>query len=390
MQATVREKLAERLLSYNRALGASQTVLENIESLSSAGTHAVVTGPQPGLLTGPLYTIYKAISAITVAERLASSSGRRFIPVFWNHSEDHDFAEVGHIYLLKENRPVILAYPPPESSGPKSVAEISLEEEKIERLLSRIAEATPKSEFKDSILNQVRELVRESHDFGDFFSRMMLWLFGGHGLVLVEPRHLQELIAPIFTRLIEEPDVTGRLVAQAGKVLEREGKAPQIRHPQWFCNFFIDRQRVTYRDRRFQIGEETFSREELLLMVQEEPYRFSSDVVTRPLIQDHLFPTYAYVAGPHEGAYLDQLHGVYRWFGLETPQVIPRYGATLIETRVRRILDRYAPWAEDLEEYRQPEQLMKRVVRATSDLGLSFARYREEIARILEEIKEYV
>ena len=363
-------------------------MLENIDLLSSAEARVVVTGQQPGLLTGPLYTIYKAISAIIVAERLSRSSEGRFIPVFWNHSEDHDFAEVDHIHLLKENEPILLRYPPPEpAAGPRSVSEIALDGDRLELVLSQIAEATPESEFKGPILDKIRELARRSHDFGDFFSRLMLWWLGDRGLVLVEPRYLRELMVLVFARLIEEPEATGRLISEAGERFRAGGQRPQIRQPGWFCNFFIDRRRVVYRDGQFSIDEKIRSKEELLQMLQEEPWRFSSDVVTRPLIQDWLLPTHAYVAGPHEAAYLAQLQEVYRWFSLEPPRVIPRYRCTLVERKIRKILERYAPWASDLEEYRQPERLGKQIIKATSEIGPTFARSREEMDRILDELK---
>ncbi|NIT78671.1 MAG: bacillithiol biosynthesis BshC, partial [Thermoplasmata archaeon] len=203
----------------------------------------------------------------------------------------------------------------------------------------------------------------------------------------VEPRHLRELMVPIFARMIEEPEATGRLVAQAGERLKQEGLKPPIDQPSWFCNFFLDRQRVAYEDGQFSIDGRAFSPEELLGLLQEEPQRFSADVVTRPIIQDWLFPTHAYVAGPHEASYLDQLREVYRWFSLKMPQILPRYGCTLVETRVRRIIDRYAPWIDDLEELRQPERLMKQIVKDTKEIGPTFARYRQEISRLLLEIK---
>ena len=390
-----RRALIERLIDYNRRLGAPPRVLENIERLGSgsegAQAVAVVSGQQPGLLGGPLYTIYKAISAIVLAERLGRTEGRPFVPIFWNHSEDHDFAEVGHIYLLREGRPVKLEYPPPEelAAGPRSVAELPLDPGQLERLLAQIEEATPQSEFSASILERVRELASCSRDFGEFFSRLMLWWFGEWGLVLVEPRTLRELMVPVFARLIEEPAATGRLVAQAGERLRREGRPPALRQPEHFCNFFVDRRRVLFRDGRFSIGVDgqTYSKEELLRLLEEEPERFSTDVVTRPLVQDWLLPTRAYVAGPNEAAYLAQLGEVYRWFSLRMPRVILRHRCTLIERRIKRILDRYAPWDVKLEDYREPERLAKRIAKAMSGLEEGFVRRREEIARILEGLK---
>ncbi|MFQ6118021.1 MAG: bacillithiol biosynthesis BshC, partial [Candidatus Bipolaricaulia bacterium] len=226
-------------------------------------------------------------------------------------------------------------------------------------------------------------------DFGDLFSRLMLWLLGRRGLVLVEPRSLRELMVPLFARLIEEPEATGRLINEAGERLREEGQAPPLRQPERFCNFFIDRRRAIWRDGRFSVDGRTYAKEELLELLQEEPHRFSSDVVTRPLIQDYLFPTYAYIAGPHEAAYLAQLEGVYHWFSLEPPRIVPRHRATLVERRIRKILDRYAPWADGLEDYRQPERLMRQIVSASTDLGPTFARCREEVDRILREVQGY-
>ncbi len=377
-----RQRLVDRLLDYNRRIDAPNRVTQNIESLSQPETYAVTTGQQPGLFSGPLYTVYKAISTIVICERL-STKKHPLVPVFWNASEDHDFPEVNHINVFKRNEPVKIHY----GNAAKDVAlsHMKLDKSELNKMLTVIEAISPNSEFKAPLLRKSKEIIENSSTVGDFFSRFMIWLFGESGLVMMEPQHFRELMIPVFDRLIRSPTECTQILNKAGSELEKLGYSPKIHKKSNLCNFFLlnedgKRLRITYNG-QFQAGDETFSQRELLSLLEGSPSRFSANAATRPITQDFLLPTFAYVAGPSEIAYQAQLKGLYDFFSLETPVIFPRFGATIVEKKVSKVLEKYS-----LEIYglRNPSKLLKDL--AKKKIEPLFDSFKSEVSRNMSEV----
>ena len=356
-----RPKIVDKLLDYNQKLNAPKPVLQNIRSLLQPETYAVMTGQQPSIFSGPLYTIYKAISAISICERL-SNRKHSFVPIFWNASEDHDISEVNHITVFKQNEPFKIRY----RCNSRSVAfsHIRLDKSEAKKILTIIGSVSPNSEFKTRLLKEIDGIIEESSTISDFFSRVMIYLLGDLGLVLIEPMCLRELMVPIFDKLIRKPTECTRILTETGSKLNKLGYSPKIHKKSNICNFFIlddegKRLRVTY-DGKFQVANKNFSQRELLSLLDENPSRFSANAVTRPITQDFLFPTFAYVAGPNEIAYYGQLKGIYDFFSIEMPVIFPRFGATIVEKKVSKVLKKYDTKIHDLSN---PEKLLKRLAK---------------------------
>ncbi|TET72736.1 MAG: bacillithiol biosynthesis BshC, partial [Candidatus Aminicenantes bacterium] len=188
-----------------------------------------------------------------------------------------------------------------------------------------------------------------------------------------------------FDRLIRRPTECTRTLNEAGSKLNELGYSPKIHKKSNICNFFIlneegKRLRVTY-DGKFQVANEAFSQRELLGLLHDNPSRFSANAITRPITQDFLFPTFAYVAGPNEIAYLVQLKGIYDFFGLEMPVIFPRFGATIVEKKVSKILAKYKL---EIHELRNPEKILKRL--AKEKIDDVFDSFRSEILRGMAEV----
>ncbi|MFQ6066761.1 MAG: bacillithiol biosynthesis cysteine-adding enzyme BshC, partial [bacterium] len=344
----------------------------------SENNFAVVTGQQPGLFTGPLFTIYKALSAIIISQRL-SNSRHQFVPIFWNASEDHDLREMNHIYVMKDNKPLRIDCPLRES---QSASEVELDQEKIAQMISRISEVTPNTEFKDSILEELQRLSAESRNLGDFFSRIMLNFLGEYGLILIEPKYLRKPMLPLFKRMIDNPAKCSKILNETGARLKELGYSPSIHKTPNLCNFFVERKKVTY-EGTFQVEDHAYSRKELLHLLEKNPLSFSANAVTRPITQDYLLPTYAYVAGPSEIAYFAQLKQIYRQFGIEMPLIYPRFGATVIENKVLVVLRKYGLEIFDLKS---PQALVKRLVARKIKPVFNSSRKRlQEIFRDIEK-----
>lgn len=386
-----RQKITEKLLDYNQKINAPKQVVQNIHSLSQPETYAVITGQQPGIFSGPLYTIYKAISAITICERL-SNQKHSFVPIFWNASEDHDISEVNHIAMFKQNDPFKIHYHC-DSRG-VAFSHIRLDKSEAKKILTIIDSVSPNSEFKTSLLKEVDGIIEKSSTIGDFFSRVMVYLLGDLGLILIEPKCLRELMVPIFDRLIRKPTECTRILSETGSKLNKLGYSPKIHKKSNMCNFFFlddegKRLRVTYNG-KFQVAEKTFSQKDLLNLLDENPSKFSANAVTRPITQDFLFPTFAYAAGPNEIAYYAQLKGIYDFFSLEMPVIFPRFGATIVEEKIFKVLEKHKT---QIHELNNPEKLLRRLAKQRiDDVFTSFRgetlRGMAEVARRAESIDE--
>lgn len=373
-----RSQVVENLTRYNQMLNAPAKVMQNIEILGSENNFAIITGQQPGLFTGPVFTIYKALSAIIISERL-SNSRHQFVPLFWNASEDHDFGEMNHIHVMDGDELLRIDYPLREEG---SVSEIKLDQEKIAEMILRINEATPNTEFKDSILEKIKNLSNQSKNLGDFFSRIMLNLLGEYGLILIEPKYLRKMMIPLFKKMIDNPARCSEILNETGARLKELGYSPSIHKKANLCNFFVERKNVIY-EGNFRIGGHAYSRNRLLHLLEKSPLSFSANAVTRPITQDYVLPTYAYVAGPSEVAYLAQLKQIYREFGVQMPVIYPRFGATVIENKVLKVLDKYRLKIFDL---RSPQPLLKRL--AATKIKPVFNSSRKKLQDIFQDIEE--
>lgn len=380
-----RQRIVDELLAYNRKIEAPKQVIQKIESLSQPKTYAVMTGQQPGLFSGPLYTVYKAISVIVMCEKL-SDEKNSFVPIFWNASEDHDLSEVNHLTLFRENEPFKINY----NCELKGVAfsHMSLDRFELKKMLTIIDGVSPNSEFKTRLLDEINGIIQRSSTIGEFFSRFMIYLLGEWGLVMIEPHYLRDLMIPVFDRLIRRPTECTQILNDTGLKLSKLGYSPKIHKKSNICNFFVlndegKRLRVTYNG-RFRVANETFSQKELLRLLGDNPYRFSANAITRPITQDFLFPTFAYVAGPNEIAYQAQLKEIYNFFALEMPVIFPRFGATVVEKKISKVLVKYKAKVNGLKN---PEKMLKGLAKERIDDV--FNSFKSEILRDMAEVTKH-
>jgi bacillithiol biosynthesis cysteine-adding enzyme BshC len=337
--------LVAHLLDYNTRLGASPGTIDHIKQLA-AGALVVMTGQQPGLLTGPLYTIYKAATCIRLAHHIKQTYNCPCVPVFWNAAEDHDLAEVNQAYLLdREDNWQRLELEVAKYSG-WAVGEIPLGAwAELGAPLDRIL---PDTDFKPALQQLLQQSWQASATWGDWFSRLLLKLFEKYGLLMVDPNQLpvRRLMIPVWERVLEDPLLPSRLVNRTGEKLQQAGYKMQLRRSPQSCAFFLfedhKRQAVSFSDGRFHTETTGYSAAELRSILHQQPQRFSPSVVLRAIVADHLFDTAVYVAGPGEIAYFPQLKPVYEQLGVSMPLIWPRTSLTIVETRIKKILDRYA------------------------------------------------
>lgn len=344
-----RKAVARALEAQNRRYGADETVLANARSLAGDDTYVISTGQQTGLFSGPLFTIYKAVTAVKLAERVSEETGVRAVPVFWMAADDHDYAEINHVHVCRTDGDALRFELSAADPDDRRSAGDRLLGPGIGALLDRFEAALPDSEYSPTAIGALREHCTAETTLSDAFARLMTLLFEGRGLVLVDPTDpaLKPLMRPVFEQEIRAPLSTTRSVLEASDELAVAGFRPQVSRSPDAVNLFIyhegQREALTCENGRFSNRDRSmsFSDRDLLRMLEDTPERFTHNVITRPLVQDTLFPSLTYIGGPAEVAYYGQLGGVYRQSGLPFPVVWPRASHTLVGARTVRVLEKH-------------------------------------------------
>ncbi|MCP4899452.1 MAG: bacillithiol biosynthesis cysteine-adding enzyme BshC [bacterium] len=350
-----RERLAAILSDQNQSYGCGPLTLQNIESLVQERACAVVTGQQVGLFSGPLYTIYKALTAIKLAESLSKRHGIRVVPIFWMAGEDHDFAEVNHIDLLDQaNQVQRISYEHDSSSGRVPVGGLRFSSE-IETCIEQLDAMTPPSEFKAEILSLMSGAYRPGRSFTEAFSQWLTCLCSTYGLVLIDPDHpdLKAMGHDVFLTEISQGSPSSRCVMQTSSRLVEGGYKPQVPQQEERLNLFLaehERLAIHLQDEVFAIKgtQRRLTKDEMVDLLHKSPHAFSPNVLLRPLWQDSILPTIAYVGGPGEIAYFAQLKGVYDHFEIPMPVIYPRKGFTFLEKSVDRSLEQFSLSVQDV------------------------------------------
>jgi bacillithiol biosynthesis cysteine-adding enzyme BshC len=350
-----REKLAEVLREQNKSYGCGAQTLAQIDRIVREEAAAVVTGQQVGLFSGPLYTIYKALTAVKLSAYLNAGGPGSFVPVFWLASDDHDLAEIDHITILsKDNRLEAIRCLMP-SAGARMPASNLILPPAIEDCHRQLRDSTLDSEFKPEVMEHLREAYGPGRSFAEAFARWLTRLFGAAGLILIDASHprLKEMGKDVFIREIEGRSPSTERAIAASRALLQAGYAAQVPLHEGILNVFYagrERQTIQWEGEAFAVkgAGRVFPKEELLSQAAEKPSSFSPNVLLRPIYQDCLLPTVAYVGGPGEIAYFAQMKGVYESYGLPMPVIYPRKSVTLVERKVDRILKKYGLTIPDL------------------------------------------
>jgi bacillithiol biosynthesis cysteine-adding enzyme BshC len=353
-----RVNLAQVLEDYNRSIGAGEKALQHIAELKKEDTVCVVGGQQAGLLTGPMYTIYKAISLIHWAQHERSKGSRSVIPVFWIAGEDHDWEEVDHVYVSdRHGQPAKLKL----SSSPHYRASIShwdVTGDHLKDFVDTIVQYLPDSACKQELTGKIKEMAALSSTLSSFFARLMAWLFEEEGLVLVDSADpaLRKLEAPFFYQLIESNEELHHCVKRQKQELERLGFPAQVElHPDDAHLFIYERgeRLLLQRDGvgfATKVGGYRYSRSELLRIAETRPEKLSTNVFFRTLMQEYLFPTVHTILGSGELAYWALFGRAFEHLEFRMPLIQPRFGATIIDPYEEKWMKGYGVQFEDVRK----------------------------------------
>ena len=313
--------------------------------LGGARSVAVVTGQQAGLFGGPLFTLLKALTTLGLARRLARECGTDVVPIFWIDAEDHDLDEVRVCHVLDRDLthlPITLDIDAPSGA---SVASIRLDAG-ITRAIDQLRAALAPTEFTGEVLDALEAAYVPGVRLVDAFARWLDRLLGPRGLVVFDASDpaAKPFVRSLFAQELDAPGRTARLAADAGAELTALGYHAQVVPVAGSVALFrLDGSRESIRvdGAGFVTGGRSVGADRLLRELDADPASFSPNVLLRPLMQDTLLPTAAYVAGPHELAYLGQLRRVYATFDVPMPVIYPRASATIIDHATAKFLARY-------------------------------------------------
>ena len=397
-QSTSREALSDVLKEANVGWGAGAETLSNIELLRESDCLAVVSGQQAGLFTGPLYTVYKALSAVKLAGCLRQRNTKA-VPVFWIATEDHDFPEVAKAeFIGRDCRLASVEVPFELHSEGKPVGCVRLDQT-TNAVIDALLEVLPVSEFSGDLEALLRDAWKPGRGYGEAFARMMTSLLSRHGLIFLDPMNpkLKQLAAPLYASAASRAQELANAVESRSRELVDAGYHAQVlASASSFPLFLHDdasgaRHALTRTDDgkyKAKNVEPAYTAEELSQLAAAEPERFSPNVTLRAVVQDFLLPTIAYIGGAAEIAYFAQTAEVYRVLGRPITPILPRASLTMIERHTSRLLERYNLGLADL--FTGPENLFSRVVEEHlgADTAKSFIETGESVNEQLDKLRE--
>lgn len=349
-----RQRLVEILRTQQDRRAAPAEARAAAARLADPRAVAVVTGQQAGLFGGPLYTLLKAMTAISIAERVTREHGVPAVPIFWIESEDHDWQEVNSCTVLDQDlhrSTITLGTPPGAGEGPVSSVRL---DPSVLAAVSSLRDTLPPTEFTAEVIDALSQAYRPGAGMSDAFGWWLSSLLGRFGLVVHDSSEpaAKALVGAVFTRELEQPRVTTTLAAEQGRALVAAGYHAQVEpHPDNVALFKLDgiRQTVHFREGAFVVGDAEVAAPDLIAQSRTNPERFSPNVLLRPIVQDALFPTCCYVAGPNELAYLAQLRPIYAHFGVPQPLFVQRASVTLVDPAAAKFLSKYDVALESLQ-----------------------------------------
>lgn len=340
-----RKEVAAHIESFMERFPTSEAVKKSIEKLRQDESVVVIGGQQAGILTGPLYSIHKVISIIKLAEQKERQLGVPVVPVFWIAGEDHDFQEVNHVFVPVNQKIDKWTYPE-KVLQKKMVSDIDLNKNACLSWVQNIIENFGETEHSNSLLQFAEDQVTKSQNFVDFFANIIMELFKDYGLLIVDSgnKDFRLIQKEFLAKQLDNHETITFSVLEQQKQIGNKGYPITIDISDQAANLFFYDQKQNERilleynreSNRFvgKSGAASFSKEELMELVSKKPEQLSNNVVTRPLMQEWLFPTIAFIAGPGEISYWAELKLAFEHFHIKMPPIVPRLNITFLDRSV--------------------------------------------------------
>lgn len=344
---TNNEELSNIIRSYMKPLGISEKAEENLKHLEE-GAVAVVGGQQAGILTGPLYSVHKAITVILLSKEQSEKLGEKVVPIFWIAGEDHDLEEINHTFTISNGNLKKQVY---EKRSPKKTmaSATKIQKDELINLVETIFNDYGETEYTQDLFKFVLQQIEQSDTFSDLFARIMNHLFKNEGLLLIDAAFppFRKFETSFFVKMIEQNEEISKAVVEKEKLLDKEGYGTPISATTENANLFYVQDGERFLLERTTDGYQSsnglirFTEEQLLEIAKTSPENLSNNVVTRPLMQEMAIPVLAFVGGPGELAYWATLKDAFELLDLQMPILAPRLNITLLTRKVDQLLSNY-------------------------------------------------
>lgn len=338
------KELTAIIRQFMEPLGLSQKANEHLQQLEQ-GAMVIIGGQQAGILTGPLYSVHKAISVIVLAKEQSAKLQKSVVPVFWIAGEDHDLEEINHTYTVHGELLKKRAYS--ERSRRKTMASATmLNKESMTQFINTIVRDIGETEYTEALIKQLVDVLNKSETFTDFFARLMNQLFKDEGLLFIDAAdyNFRQYESNNFAHIIQHSEEIARVVTEKEELLEQTGYGKPILATREAANlFYVEDGERHLLERKNDLfinlaANLKFTREELLEIAEKYPERLSNNVVSRPLMQEMTFPVLAFVGGPGELAYWATLKSAFSVLDLQMPIFAPRLHMTIVTRHVEQLL----------------------------------------------------
>ncbi|MEC1179454.1 bacillithiol biosynthesis cysteine-adding enzyme BshC [Metasolibacillus meyeri] len=390
-------QLSNIIQLYMAPFGVSEASQQHLEELA-AGAYVIVGGQQAGLLTGPLYSVHKAISVILLAKQQRAKLGKPVVPLFWIAGEDHDIEEINHTYTTVDATLKKRVYK--ERSKRKTMASTTvINKEEMEQFVRTVFADFGETAYTKDLLHNVLTHLQGSKTFTDFFTALMNELFAKHGLLMLDAAFptFRQYEANFFVRLIEHNEEIAQVVVAQEEAFEQAGYGKPIEATVSNANLFfvqdgerflLERKEEYYTN---TLGHIKLTKEQLLEIAQQTPEKLSNNVVTRPLMQEMTIPVLSFVGGPGELAYWATLKPAFSLLQLQMPIFAPRLNMTLVSRMVQPLLAQHDLTIFDVMEG-QVEQLKNRFIEEVQDEQAkeNIAQMQQQLLAQYEELEQYL
>ncbi|HEX6594834.1 MAG TPA: bacillithiol biosynthesis cysteine-adding enzyme BshC [Bacillota bacterium] len=347
-----RDELADVLHKMNKKWSAHPTTFDNIRRLKDQNSVVVIGGQQAGLLTGPLYTIHKVISIIQFAKQQEQQLQIPVIPVFWIAGEDHDFEEINHIHLPDQKSEQLKKIKLDQSVLEKApVSSIKVDETKASKWLDQVFKHLQETAFTKEIYVKLKRCLQQSETYVDFFARVIFQLFPDEGLVLLDSGDptIRSLENDYFQAMIEQQPTISKGVYHTLHELKEKNYPISLNIAENSAHLFYhkhgERILLVRDEAKNWVGkndEVKLTTDELRKVALYTPERLSNNVVSRPVMQELLFPSLAFIAGPGEISYWSVLKPAFHALHVKMPPVLPRLSITFISRTIEKLLNQYS------------------------------------------------
>ncbi|MBS4193887.1 bacillithiol biosynthesis cysteine-adding enzyme BshC [Lederbergia citri] len=384
-----RAGIARVIENYMEKFPQSNKTILSLEKMRNEHSVVVIGGQQAGLLTGPLYSIHKIISIIKLAEEQERKLDRPVVPIFWIAGEDHDFLEINHVYAEAGQSLKKISFAG-NNDEKKMTSHIYYNKDEMHQWVNTVFTHFGEKVHTKQLLSSLHSAIMQYDSITDLFSYIVMSLFKDYGLLIIDSADpaLRRLEEPFFSRLIDQNVELSQAVLSQQKEIGSYGFKKAIEMEESAANLFYylhnerilldyDPQKDCFLSKKADFRMDNDSLQDLL---RQKPENFSNNVVTRPLMQEWLFPTLAFIAGPGEIAYWGELKKAFEIVGNKMPPIIPRLNITFLEAALERDI-------HDLQL--SIEDILKNGVTRNKALFLENVADKE-LQSILDDAKKYL